>query len=365
MNKDIDYLSIYKTNTMYINSIEKGIYVTMVDLDISPKIKLALRVFCPKNKKDYNNFEIIKLKLEKGIWKEDSTLSLSQFNLARIKQFLEIINGLEISDLKTQRISLASEINEESLRSIIKTPEGLNLLNKMQYDPNIRNDIIALGYKREQLEVFSRLFNDFENYKAIYIKDNNINKNGEENIWQHFFEMNPWIFGYGLNYVFLHKVNNKLENTTTGATYNTSGKRVDALMRTKAIMSQYVLIEIKKPSSNLLQREEHRSGCWSISKDLTEAVSQIQKTVFDFVQNKSVKDSVKDSEGRSTGDEIYKVYPKSYFIIGSLKELESHDDKFICFQLFRNSLNTPEIITYDELYERAKCIVEVLSDEKI
>ena len=61
----------------------------------------------------------------------------------------------------------------------------------------------------------------------------------------HFFEANPWIFGHGLNYVFLDKVGAKLEAITTGASHEDDGNRVDALMRTRAAISQYVVIEIK------------------------------------------------------------------------------------------------------------------------
>ena len=35
-----------------------------------------------------------------------------------------------------------------------------------------------------------------------------------------------------------------------------------------------------------------------------------------------------------------------------------NDDKFSSFELFRDSIRFPEIITFDELYERAKHIVK-------
>jgi len=40
-----------------------------------------------------------------------------------------------------------------------------------------------------------------------------------------------------------------------------------------------------------------------------------------------------------------------------------NEEKFSSFELFRQSLNSPEIITFDELYERTKYIVE--SSDKV
>ena len=35
-----------------------------------------------------------------------------------------------------------------------------------------------------------------------------------------------------------------------------------------------------------------------------------------------------------------------------------NEEQYSSFELFRRSLNSPEIITFDELFERAKYIVE-------
>ena len=63
-----------------------------------------------------------------------------------------------------------------------------------------------------------------------------------------------------------------------------------------------------------------------------------------------------------TGEQIFLYQPKSYIVIGSLSEFKSdfgiNEDKFSSFELFRQSQMNPDIITFDELYERAKYIVE-------
>ena len=57
-----------------------------------------------------------------------------------------------------------------------------------------------------------------------------------------------------MSYVFLDKVGPKLEARTTGSAFDRPGKTADALMRTRAAISQYVLIEIKKASTDLLKK---------------------------------------------------------------------------------------------------------------
>ena len=48
-------------------------------------------------------------------------------------------------------------------------------------------------------------------------------------------------------------------------------------MLTRAEVSQYVLVEIKKSDTELLQEEEYRSGCWGVSSELSNAVTQTAK----------------------------------------------------------------------------------------
>jgi len=99
-----------------------------------------------------------------------------------------------------------------------------------------------------------------------------------------------------------------------------------------------------------------------LSEELSNAVSQTQKTVFEFTRNR-FRDYSKDGDGNDTGRIIYSVEPRSYLIIGNLQQLLSNDDKVACFELFRRNLRAPEILTFDELYQRARYIVENISNK--
>ena len=68
-----------------------------------------------------------------------------------------------------------------------------------------------------------------------------------------------------------------------------------------------------------------------------------------------------DDKGYPTGEEAFNYAPKSYLVIGNLTEFKGEHgvnrEKLKSFELFRRNLHSPEIITFDELYERAICIV--------
>ena len=182
-------------------------------------------------------------------------------------------------------------------------------------------------------------------------------------MWQQFFEKNQWIFGYGLGYIFLTGLDNKkLEQVVQGYDVNTHGKRVDGLMKTRAIISNLCFVEIKTHKTKLLDETAYRAGCFAPSKELAGAISQVQGTVFEAVKNLSEKISMNDTKGNPTVEEVYNFKPKSYLVIGNLNEFNTeygiNTEKLRSFELFRKNIYSPEIITFDELYERAKFITK-------
>ena len=108
----------------------------------------------------------------------------------------------------------------------------------------------------------------------------------------------------------------------------------------------------KKPSTALLQNNEYRNGAWAISSELSGAISQIQVNCAQWEISGS-----KSEENREKLGERITVSPKGIVIAGSTSELDSWS-KRNSFERYRRELHNPEIITYDELFERAKFIVD-------
>ncbi|MER9185931.1 Shedu anti-phage system protein SduA domain-containing protein [Mesorhizobium australicum] len=74
------------------------------------------------------------------------------------------------------------------------------------------------------------------------------------------------------------------------------------------------------------------------------------------------QDTVYDVDGNPTGEILFTTEPRSYVICGSLSEFQTtpgvNDRKFRSFELYRRNLVRPEVVTFDELYQRARLIVE-------
>ena len=214
---------------------------------------------------------------------------------------------------------------------------------------------------KEQLEKFQKLLEDevfFENERAT------LKVKGKEAVWQNFFEENTWIFGYGLNYIFNSPLDDKkLEQYVAGYNFNNSGKRIDALMKTRGVINSFCFGEIKTHKSLLLKKvaDPYRGECWAISDELAGAIAQTQKTVQKSIKELTTKIDIKDDTGNLTGEQVFIYQPKSFVIIGNLSEFKTdigvNEDKYSSFELFRQNQINPEIITYDELLERARFIV--------
>ena len=248
------------------------------------------------------------------------------------------------------------------LKFINDQPEIIpELIEELQKHDIKSEDIRGLAYRKELLEIFrNMLYTEgfFEDVKTKY----SIEK--DEAVWQDFFERNTWILGYGLNYIFNSELDdNKLEQVVKGFDFNNSGKRVDLLMKTRGIINSLCFGEIKTHKTSLLKdTTPYRKESWMVSKELAGGVAQIQKTVQKAIESIKTKTEIKDKvTGNLTGENLYLYNPKSFLIIGSLQEFVKeegiNEDKFSSFELFRRNMINPEIITFDELYERAKNIV--------
>ena len=133
-------------------------------------------------------------------------------------------------------------------------------------------------------------------------------------------------------------------------------------MKTKGIISSLCFVEIKTHDTKLLEDRPYRSGCYAPSKELAGAIAQIQGSVVDATKAITEKLTVHDYDGNPTGEQIYNYQAKAYLAVGSMGEFVTengiNEDKLRSFELLRKNTISPEIITFDELYERARFIVE-------
>ncbi|MGI8756980.1 MAG: Shedu immune nuclease family protein, partial [Acidimicrobiales bacterium] len=135
-------------------------------------------------------------------------------------------------------------------------------------------------------------------------------------------------------------------------------------LKTTGLIQTLCFGEIKTHRKSILKETKapYRPDSWAISEELAGGISQIQKTIQKSLKNINSALSINDDNGFKLRHPIYLYKPKSFLIIGSLKEFKNidgdiHEEKFSSFELFRRSISDIEIITFDELYERAFAIV--------
>jgi hypothetical protein len=186
--------------------------------------------------------------------------------------------------------------------------------------------------------------------QSVKAFESNMQLSKNEKFWQSFLSKNDWIFGYGLTYYCMSTIDREV--LVGGKNINNSGggQVCDFLLRTNGNARFSSLVEIKCPETKLIQRED-RNGVYPISRELAAAVSQIQIYCNSWGKNRTEEAVIKE-----ICENYLTVSPKGILVIGNLKELDSKE-KRISFELFRRSLHNIDIITYDELLERAKFIV--------
>ena len=171
-----------------------------------------------------------------------------------------------------------------------------------------------------------------------------------EGDWQKFFNENKWIFGYGLRYQILNIAQSQPNYGGADIT-GKGGERGDYLTHTEGDTKFTCLVEIKRPDTSLMQSKAYRNGAYGVSDSLAGAIAQVQTNCAEWEITGSRSD-----QNRDALQDVHTVSPKGIVIIGRTTQLNDRN-KRNSFERYRQSLHNPEIITFDELYERARFIV--------
>lgn len=264
----------------------------------------------------------------------------------------------ELSDfISFYRCGKSKSFSIEDLQRLVSEDE--QIIDIILESETLKHDLVAIGYRRRQIEIFGRLLHDNAYFAGMLERT----KKTPEALWQQFFEANTWIFGYGLSYQFLTGLDHRrLETVVRGNDLASAGKRVDALMKTQARINAVCFVEIKRHDTTLLASQSYRPEVRVPSAELVGGVSQIQVTVEKALDQLGKKIQIADGNGDPTGETLFSFQPRSFLVIGKLDEMCTpkgvNEAKYRSFELYRRNVIRPEIITFDELFQRAKFIVD-------
>ena len=371
-----DVINNSKPNHLYTHDFSKGKYFSVVyenqegaTLQVSAKIQLKIVYIYDKD--TISGFEITKLReynKQDGYQETKEKINLSSFDLSDIVSFAKFISEVDLKGISERRIKLGGESFDElddetkkKLKTLLSTNDGQDVILALLNEGAITSlDIVNVGYRKKQLSIFDKLLNN-SNYWNIYGKEQKdkgekVDATKEEKVWQFFFKKNPWIFGYGLDYKYL----NILQNESVVRGSDVSGKGSENLDTLAGSTNYTVLIELKKPSTDLFGSDQNRANSWRLSNELFSAVSQIlEYKASHIIEWQDGSKRFDDTESKITQKALD---PKTVLIIGRDSMFNGTDKetdiKKKTFELYCRDSRNIKILTYDELYRRAKFIVE-------
>lgn len=375
----------YRTNTLYTHQFKNGAgkYFTVVSQDrndVQDVIELEHSSGYPARNKIKTTFTFIKehgaitevlfkrfkyyKTKNKGWVEQEERIAFSYPFFKEVIGYFQLLSELNLADVNERRIALADDnlpnLDDETkkkIKTLLLRKDGQQIIEEVLASGIITStDIVNIGYRKKQLEIFDKLLNQAD-YFATYISENKLTDTRPESVWQHFFRANDWIFGYGLDYRFLGIL--QKEAHVSGS--DVAGK--DAVINDFLLgCSKFtVLVELKKHDTPLFGKDKNRSNSWTLSDDLISGLSQIleQKASWQISAETNPSGNF-DDQGNPIKQKT--IDPKSILVIGSGKQFDGEDKekqiKAKTFELFRRDSRNIEILTYDELYERAKFIVE-------
>ncbi len=347
-------------NRLYWHEFENNRFFQVIHQDETGfEIKLApktmFKVIYLMDKDDIEGFELIKVSNV-----ATQKVTLNKFNFAQLKAFLSFINEIDLKGVTEKRLKILDdqELDSDTVRSVktlLSKNGGAEIVEALINEGIISSkDIVNTSFRKRGLQIFKDLL-QISDYWKQYAASNGVSTFSEEKVWQYFFEKNQWIFGYGLDYRYQEILQREVHLSGTD------------LSGAQAVIGDYLLgdkffttfVELKKPSTPLFAKSGNRSNSWRLSNDLIESVSQILEhkasglirlNAGEYVDKETLQQKAYDS--------------KVILIIGNWEELiktsstQEREIKKKTFELFRRDSRNIEILTFDELYERACFIVE-------
>ncbi|MBX3488574.1 Shedu immune nuclease family protein [Parvibaculum sp.] len=293
-----------------------------------------------------------------GDWYQGYEKDAFTFRPDEFEKLLEFLNRIKFIDLsnedrfQVEDISVAAgpkiitDAADRALINRIKKLDGAereHLFRSLHADLTPKEINLLLG-RRQALEEFEAQIGKGEWAEAA---------------WQDFFEMQSWVFGYGLDYRVMRLFNREMVVGAAG-TDNRNKPIVDYLM---TFTDYTVLVEIKRPDTPIFQsRRPGRAGTWRFSSDFVDAVSQVLEQKAEWLSTAQSGDHFDKSGTRRL--EARTRDTKTILVIGNRAEFDQPDNlrdatvKRDTFELFRRDTRALEILTFDELLDRARFITK-------
>lgn len=177
-----------------------------------------------------------------------------------------------------------------------------------------------------------------------------LQKNLAEPKWQTFFKANPFILGLAFPYpVILFQD----QASVGGTTIRGDGESIVDFLMAQRFTGNLALIEIKRPSTALVEPKAYRGDLHAPHRDLTASMAQVldqrAQLLHHFAAKKSEDKSLADAHVSSVNCVV---------VVGTLPMDAAH---IRSLDLFRHSSKDVSVVTFDELLEKLKELHRLMS----
>jgi antiviral defense system Shedu protein SduA len=179
---------------------------------------------------------------------------------------------------------------------------------------------------------------------------------GDEAVWHHFLKSNNWILGLNIDIKFIRDFFDE-QKVGMEDSKGAGSPKSDLL----GVSDYTTLIELKHANTKIFKKDKNKSraNTWDFSTDFIEGISQCLGQKFSLDKSYRTKDFVNDEGKLLDKNKTLTNDPKTVFIVGNRKIEFPHNmesENYIrsqTFELFRRNNRNIDIITFDELFERA------------
>lgn len=216
------------------------------------------------------------------------------------------------------------ELQKEDLRI-----ENIDLQEKIEQLNTLLEKSKLTSYKKKIKEFKQRLQED-------YAEDNG------KNSWQKWIYENNWIFGiqYG---------------TPIGHPRVGSESILDYLFPTPDGFID--ILEIKKPSHEVIKEDKSHPGAFKWSKEVNEAIGQVIKYLSEIELHQLI---IAKKLQQELSLDLSTIKPRAFILIGNSKDWS--DKKKEAFRRLNHSLHGISVLTYTDLLRRGENLIKVYGD---
>ena len=172
-----------------------------------------------------------------------------------------------------------------------------------------------------------------------------------ERWWQQFFEENVFALQllFGGPSVFVDS------QVPIGEGGNSAkGKKIADYLFRNATTNNAALVEIKKPSTQLMSKTPYREGVYGVHSEISKSVTQVLDQALQLTRHEG------DTQARTPGKSWVSSAPRCFVVAGMASELDTPDKKK-SFELFREHLSGVRLVTFDEVHGQLELLRDFLS----